>query len=106
LEAEKVRALRALCSLRSEKKLLVGNRLETHSLSNEEKKKYIKDYVQRETAVATKRVQDAESTIMQELKDMTTATGKPETTFEEMFSAIADSLSELASSDDEQDGED
>jgi len=65
--------------------------------------------VERETAVARKRVQDAETAIMQ---DMTTAenggatTGKPETTFEEMLNAIGDSLSDLASSDDEQDGED
>ena len=44
--------------------------------------------------------------MMQELKDMTTATGKPETTFAEMWNAIGDSLSNLASSDDEQDGED
>jgi len=62
-----------------------------------------------ETAVARKRVQDAETTIMQ---DITTAgngcvtTGKPETTFEEMLNAIRESLSDLASSDDEQDGED
>jgi len=58
--------------------------------------------------VARKRVQDAETAIMQ---DMTTAetkcatTGRPETTFEEMLNAIGDSLSTLASSDDEQDGE-
>jgi len=43
--------------------------------------------------------------MMQELKDMTTANGKPETTFEEMLNAIGDSLSNLASSDDKQDGE-
>jgi hypothetical protein len=46
------------------------------------------------------------------MRDMTTAknecatAGKPETTFEEMLNAIGDSLSDLASSDDEQDGED
>jgi hypothetical protein len=44
--------------------------------------------------------------MMQELKDRTTATGIPETTFEEMLNAIGDSLSNLASSDDEQVGED
>jgi len=65
--------------------------------------------VERETAVARKQVQDAETAIMQ---DMTTAengcptTGKPKTTIEEMLNAIGDSLSDLASSDDEQDGED
>jgi len=49
---------------------------------------------------------------MQQLKDMTTAenagviTGKPETMFEHMLNAIRDSLSDLASSKDEEDGED
>jgi len=68
--------------------------------------------VETETAVARKRVQDAETAIMQELKDMTTAesagatTTKPETMFEVMLNAIRDSLSNLASSDNEQDGED
>jgi hypothetical protein len=62
--------------------------------------------VERETAVARKRVEDAETAIMQELQDMTTATGKPEMMFKEMLNAIGDSLSDLASSDDEQDGED
>jgi len=68
--------------------------------------------VERETAVGTKRVQDAETAIMQELNNMTTAenmgatTGKPKTKFEEMLNAIGNSLSDLASSDDEQDGED
>jgi len=109
LEAERVRALGALRSLRSKKKLAAEKRQETHFSSNEEREKWIEDFVERETAVARKRVQDAETAIMQ---DMTTAenggatTGKPETMFEEMFNAIGDSLSDLASSDDEQDGED
>jgi len=109
LVAERIRALGALRSLRSKKKLAAEKRQETHFLSNEEREKWIEDFVERETAVARKRVQDAETAIMQ---DMTTAenwgatTGKPETTFEEMLNAIGDNLSDLASSDDEQDGED
>jgi len=112
LEAERVRALGALRSLRSKKKLSAEKRQETQFLSNDEKEKWIKDYVERETAVARKRVQDAETATMRELNDMTTAenagatTGKPETTFEEMLNAIGDSLSNLASSNDEQDRED
>jgi hypothetical protein len=62
--------------------------------------------VERETAVARKRVQDAETVMMQELKDITTATRKLRTTFEDMLNAIGDSVSDLASSDDEQDEED
>jgi len=109
LVAERDRALGALHSLRSKKKLGAENRQEMHFLSNEEKEQWIEDFVERETAVARKRVQETETAIMQ---DMATAenecatTGKPETMFEVMLNAIGDSLSDLASSDDEQDGED
>jgi hypothetical protein len=104
-----VRALGELHSMRSKKKLAAEKRQETHFLSNEEKEKWIEDFVERETAVARKRVQDAETVIIQ---DMTTAengcatTGKPKTSSDDMFNAIGDSLSDLASSDDNQDGED
>ena len=65
----------------------------------------------RETAVARKRVEDAEAAVQQEQDDMTQAeipgltSRKPEKTFEEMLVAIGDSLSDLASSDDGEDGE-
>jgi len=104
-----VRALGALHSLRSKKKLAVEKIQEMHLLSNEEKEKWIEDFVERETTVARKPDQDTERATMQ---DMTTAenrgatTLKPKTTFEEMLNAIGDSLSDLASSDDEQDWED
>jgi len=68
--------------------------------------------VERESAVARKRVPDAEKAIMQGLNNIPTAenvgatTGNPETTFEELLNAMGDSLSDLASSDEEQDGED
>jgi len=68
--------------------------------------------VERETAVARKRVQDAETAIIQEQHDITNdekvglTTTKPERTFQEMLNAIGDSLSDLASSDDGEDGED
>jgi len=68
--------------------------------------------VERETAVARKRVQDAKTTMMQEQEHMEnvekgqSTTTKPQITFEEILNAIGDSLSDLASSDDEEDGED
>jgi len=112
LEAEMVRALGALRSLRSKKKLSVEKRRETHFLSNEEKLKWIKDYLDTETAVTRTWVQAAEAAIMQEQEHMrnvekarSTAT-KTETPFEEMFNAMGDSLSDLASSKDQEDGED
>jgi len=109
LVAERVRAWRALRSLLCKKKLAAEKRQETHFSSKEEKEKWIRDFVERETTVARKRVQDAETAIMQH---MTTAenecptTGKPETRFEEMLNAIGHCLSDLASSNDEQNGED
>jgi hypothetical protein len=111
LEAERIRALGALRSLRSKKKLVVEKRRETHFLSNEEKEKWIKDYVERETAGARKRVEDAEAAVQQEQDDMTHAeiagltSREPEKTFEEMLVAIGYSLSDLASSDDGENGE-
>jgi len=84
-------------------------RQETHFLSSKEKEKWIENFVERVTAVARKRVPDAETAIMQ---DMTTAengcptTQKPETTFEAILYANGHIMSELASRDDEQDGED
>jgi len=62
--------------------------------------------------VATQRVDDTETAINQVQDDMRNAekadltTTKPETTFEEMLNAIGDSQSDLASFNDEEDGED
>jgi hypothetical protein len=44
--------------------------------------------------------------MMQEVKNMTATTRKPETMFAEMLNAIGDSLSDLPSSDKEEGGED
>jgi len=112
LEAESVRAFGALRSLRSKKKLAAAKRGETHFLSHEEKEKWIEDYVERETAGARKRVEDAEATVQQGQDDMMQAeiagltSREPEKTFEEMLVAIGDSLGDLASPDDGEDGED
>jgi ssDNA-binding replication factor A large subunit len=73
LEAERIRALGALRSLRSKKKLAVEKRRETHFLSNEHKEKRIEYYVERETAGARKRVEYAEAVVHQQQDDMTNA---------------------------------
>jgi len=52
LEAESVRALGALHSLQSKKKLEVGKQREMHFLSKEEMMRWIRDLLDRETAVA------------------------------------------------------
>jgi len=111
LEAERVRALRTLCSLRSKKKLAVNNRRETHFSRNEQKETYIEEYVDRETAGARKWVEDAEAAVQQEQDDVTRAeiagltSSEPNKTLQGMLVAIGDSLSDLASSDDGEEGE-
>jgi hypothetical protein len=111
LEAERIRGLGVLRSLSSKKKLAAEKRRETDFLSNEEKEKWIEHYVERETAGARNRVKDAEAAVQQGQDDMTHAeiagltSTEPEKTFEEMLDAIGDSLSDLASSDDGEDGE-
>jgi len=92
--------------------LEAGKRRETHFLSNEETEKWIEDYVERETAVGRKWVDDAVTAIQQVQDDMRNAekvaltTTKSETTFEEMLNSIGNSLSDHASSDDEENGDD
>jgi hypothetical protein len=98
--------------LRSKKKLAVEKRGETNILSNEEKEKRIENFVERETAGPSKRVADTEAAVQQEQDDMSHAelTGltsrQPEKTFDEMLVGIGDILSDLASSDDGEAGED
>jgi len=65
-----------------------------------------------ETAVASKQIEDAQTAIGQEQKDMRNAekagltTREPETTFEEILNTIGDHLSNYASSDTGEDGDD
>ena len=74
--------------------------------------KWIEDYLERETAGARKRVADAEAAVRQEQNDMRHAeivglTSKlPKQMFEEMLVDTRDSLRDLASSDNVEDGED
>jgi len=65
LEAEKIQNHWALRSLRSKNQLAVEKGRSTHLLSNEEKEKCIEEYVERETAGARKRVEDAEAAVQQ-----------------------------------------
>ena len=111
-EAEQVRALCALSNLKSKKKLAAERRQETNFLINKEKEKWIKDYVERETTVARNRVEDAETANKQEQEDMRSAESvgltsrEPGQTVDERLDAIGDSLSDLACSDNAEDGED
>jgi len=83
-----------------------------HFLTNEEREKWIVDYIEREPAVARQALEDAETAIALEQGDGWIAANvgwkiwQPEHTFVEMMLAIGDSLSDLASSNNEQDWED
>ena len=85
---------------------MVQQQRETHFLSYEEKENWIKDCVERETAVARKQVEDAETVIKQEQEYMRKAenegltTRQPTETYQERMFAIGDSLCDLESSDD------
>jgi len=112
LEAERVRTLGALRRFGSKKKLAAENTRETHFLSNEENEQWIENHLESKTVVARKRIEHAETAIKQKQDDMTNVakagltTREPEMTFEWMLNTIGDSLSNLASSDDEEDAED
>jgi hypothetical protein len=112
LEEDRIRAVGALRSLKSTKRLAAEKQREMHLLSNEQKEKWIKDYVERETAGARKRVENAEAAVQQNQDDMTQdeiaglTSRLPENMFEEMLVAIRDSRSDLANSDNGEHGED
>jgi len=80
--------------------------------SHQEKERQINDYMDREIAGARKRDGDAETALMQEQGDMRNAenvqstTSMPENILEEMLNTVRDSLSDVASSDDKEAGED
>ena len=111
-DAERVQALGALRSMRSKKKLATERRQETNFLNDKENEKWIRNYMERATTVARKRVEDAETAIKQEQGDMRSAESRgitsrePGQMFEGMLDAIGVSLSDLASSDYEEDGQD
>ena len=102
----------ALCSSQSKQKLAADITQETHWLSNTQKEKQIKDYVERETALARKRVDNAETVIKQELEDTSNAehagltTREPEKAFEEMKITIRESQSDYENPDNVEDGKD
>jgi len=108
-DVERVRASWALHSLWSKKKLVPETSHETNLLTNESKEQWIDDYVERETTVARKRVENSETAIKQEQDDIRNAENagltsrKSEKSFEDRLNAIGDCPSDLASSDEEED---
>lgn len=85
--------------------LAAEKRCETHILRNEEKEIWIADEIERETAVARQRVEDAVAVIREEQEDTQPAdttgltTMEPQKMYHEMMVAIGDILTDIASSD-------
>ena len=83
-----------------------------HFSWNEAKENLIEDYLEQETAIAWNRVEAAETGIMRRRQDIRIPekvgriTRKTEKTFDEMFNAIVERPSDLAGSNNEEDGED
>jgi len=104
-EVKSVRALGPLRSFWSKKKIAAENQQDTHFRRNEEKKKRIKDYVERESAEVGMRFEDAGAAIEQEQEMTRTAentgltTRVPRKTFQVLMLVIRDSLSDLANPD-------
>jgi len=100
------------CAAWDPKKVAVEKWRETYFLSHEAKKNSIKDDVERETTGAKKRVEDTKSAVQQGQDDMNHAeiagltSREPEKTFVKISVAIGESLSDLASFDDGENGED
>jgi hypothetical protein len=98
--------------LQSKKKLPGEKQGETHCLSNNEKEKWIEDYVARGTTGVRKQVEDGEAAIRQEQEDTEAAenTGlaitEAEKTVHEKMVVTGDRLSDIANSDDGEDLED
>lgn len=112
LQADRLPALGVLRRLEAKPKLSAVKRQETHLSGNNQKEKCIDDYVDRETALAKKRVQDTEIPIMEVQEDLRYAqmagstTRKPKQSFREVLNTIGDNLSDFAHLDNENDVED
>jgi hypothetical protein len=97
--------------LLSNEQLAAERRQELNILNNEGKEKWIEDDVERETVVASKRFGDTEIAMKEKHEDRSSAgsggltTREPRQTFREMLDAVGYGLSNLASSDDGDDGE-
>jgi hypothetical protein len=111
LEAEPVQTQGALFILQSKKKLAAERRQQTNLLQSKDNEKWIEDYVERETAVDKKQVEDAKTAIKQEQNNTTSGESgrltcrEPRQMIEEILDPIGDCLSHLPSFDDKQDGE-
>ena len=114
IESERIRALQALRTLRSKKKAKAAASKDTVSMTQQEREKWIEDYVERETAVARRRVEEADAAwelekerLAAEALDGASTASKSKTTFAEMLKGIDDSIDDIATSDeDDEDDED
>jgi len=112
LQAVSVRAIGAWGSMQSKIKLAAEKRRQTFVLSKIQKREWIEDYVERETAVAGTRGDNAETVFKHEWEAIRNGdnagltTRESEEMFQELIMAIRGSIRDLASSDNEVDTDD
>src|SRR6187551_3430319 len=109
VESERIRAHNSLHSLKYKKRRKAAESNEIRFMTKKEREKWIENYVERETATARKRAEEADSAWEREkerlaaeetVMDQPTAVGSKKT-FEEMLKDIGDSIEDLATSDEE-----
>jgi hypothetical protein len=108
-EAERVRALGALRVLRARKRKAAAEMAENkREMSEEEKQKWIDDYVHSQTAKARERLTKAEEAVQEELATDIggLASLKRKKIFDEMLKAIGESIDDVVASDDDDDDDD
>jgi hypothetical protein len=111
-DAERVQTLGALRNSQTNKKQAAERRRKINFVKTKGKEKWIKDYMETETALARKGVEDAETAMKQEQKEIGThesgglTSSESGQMFEKMLDAMGHSLSNLGSLDDEEDEED
>jgi hypothetical protein len=107
-EAERIRALNALRSLRSKKRLAAAKKKEVKDMDEEERGRWIDDYVEKETRVARQRVEAADAAVkadMEKVYDPKTV-DEPKKTFQELLALVGDDIDNVVPSDDDDDWDD
>jgi hypothetical protein len=108
-EAERIRALNALRTLKSRKRKAATKMKEIQGMSEDQREKWIENYVERETQVARQRVEAADAAVNEDMENEYGAPPAVRTkkrTFEELLALVGDDLDNVVPSDDDDDDDD
>jgi hypothetical protein len=109
-EAERVRAMSALRTLKSKKKK-AAEAMKLKGMSEDARRKWIDDYVERETEVARRRVEAADAAVKEDMERQYATSAQmppaanPKKTFEELLALVGDDIDNVVPSDDDDDEE-